>query len=402
MAVTPADRNPTTKPALPVAPVSEQKNASRGLVFSVPDRYFNQLSQMIISTRKAAVQADPKNSVIPNGPTVNAPDGTWSAQRLSVPGLFNLAQANPSVPGRGNPAYADRALNGYAYRITTTNQANSDLPPVIFINGINTSLTGASETAASVGELTGANVDLVYNSSDPAVGAKVTLAHFHEIAKDNANGEATKGIRWSLRHGLEFPFMVRNRVYRETMASAAFGQQGGEWAKYNALNNPPAAQTAANLILDQLNSHNGVVNVAGYSQGGAIGAEALRRVEANLVAIHGRAKADDMLSRVRFLGIGAAAESTDFPSAVKFNGIAHRGDVVPEYFGISRNRRAPGLGAILKALTPGNGWGVEQHVNYLDDQHGAGSAGDPLSERLVREWFGGLNIGEQVIRDFEP
>ncbi|NNE66506.1 MAG: hypothetical protein HKN33_08055, partial [Pyrinomonadaceae bacterium] len=205
----------------------------------------------------------------------------------------------------------------------------------------------------------------------------------------------------TLRHGLELPFMVRARVYRETMTSAAFGQEGGEWAKYNALNNPPASTTAVNLIIDQLNSHEGPVNVAGYSQGGAIAADALRRVEDHLVANHGRAKADELLARVRFLGIGAAAEVTDFPAAVRFSGIAHRGDVVPEYFGISRNRRAPGLGAILKALTPGNGFGVEQHVNYLDDQHGVGSEGDPLSETLLRNWFSGVDIGARVIRDNE-
>jgi hypothetical protein len=78
--------------------------------------------------------------------------------------------------------------------------------------------------------------------------------------------------------------------------------------------NPPAATTAANAILDQMYSGKGPIRVVGYSQGAAIGTEALRMVDSHLSqqVSAGRITQEqklEMLGRVRFLGVGPAADA---------------------------------------------------------------------------------------------
>ncbi len=348
------------------------------------------------------------NSISPiAGTTKNAADGSWSATQLRVGGPFNAPATNPSAPGRGSGAAVDAGFNGNAYEVTGKNKSNVSQPPVIFINGINTNLPGARQTAASIANLTGSKVDLVYNSSDPAVGGQITLNHFDRVARERAEAAASKIPAWlpsgnggglggissgSARQD------VYNATYQSELASAALGREAGDWAKKNTLHNPPAAQTAANLILDQLNTTTGPVKVVGYSQGGAIASDALRRVESQLVSTYGQVKATEMMSRVRFLGLGAAADGNDVPRGVKFNGVAHSGDVVARYFGITRQGNSPGIGALLSGVwQKGN---FAQHLNYVDGQGGAGSKGDPTSERLLQSWYSGVNIGNNEIPNF--
>ena len=341
------------------------------------------------------------------GTTKNAADGSWSATQLNVRGPFNAPATNPSAPGKGSGAAIDAGFNGNAYRISGKNTNNSQQPPVIFINGINTNLPGARQTAASIANLTGANVDLVYNSSDPAVGGQITLNHFDRLAREQAEAAASKIPAWlPSNSGGGFGGMgggsarqdIYDATYRNALASSALGREAGDWAKRNTLHNPPAAQTAANLILDQLNNTSGPVKIVGYSQGGAIASDALRRVESQLVSSYGQQKATEMMSRVRFLGLGAAADGNDMPRGVTFNGVAHSGDPVARYFGITRQGNGPGFGAVFSAVRQ---LGVAQHLNYVDGQGGAGSQGDPASERLLQRWYSGVNIGNNEIPNFE-
>ncbi len=341
------------------------------------------------------------------GTTKNASDGSWSATQLNVGGPFNAPATNPSAPGRGSGAAVDAGFNGNAYEVTGNNKNNINQSPVIFINGINTNLPGARQTAASIANLTGSKVDLVYNSSDPAVGGQITLNHFDRLAREQAEAAASKIPAWlpsgnggglggigggSARQD------VYDATYRNALGSAALGREAGDWAKRNTLQNPPAAQTAANLILDQLNNSTGPVKVVGYSQGGAIASDALRRVETQLVSSYGQEKATEMMSRVRFLGLGAAADGNDVPRGVKFNGVAHSGDAVARYFGITRQGNGPGVGAIFSGI--GQRGSFAQHLNYVDGQGGAGSKGDPASERLLQSWYSGVDIGNREIPNF--
>ncbi|MEZ5305736.1 MAG: hypothetical protein R2684_01185 [Pyrinomonadaceae bacterium] len=362
-------------------PFWELKASKLPIPVQNPGRAIEELNRLFAEARFR----DPVRQI-----SVGIPAGSFDSEPLAVRGPIDVADTNPALPKKGNPAWPDRDLNGNAYRISSDGAFGDS---VIFINGINTSLGGARETAASLSRLTGSPVDLVYNSGDPSVAADRALEHFDAIARQRAMA-ASRGLWPGARQ------VVWAKVYASEMAEFAVSREAGDWTKQNALQNPEAAETAANLILERLENGDGNVNVVGYSQGGAIGAEALRYVEAELVSKYGSEKATEMLGRVRILGLGAAADGNDFPEGVRFSGIAHRGDVVPRYFGISRNGSNPGIGSIFSALRPGNGWGIEQHVNYLDNQGSYSSDGDPISELLVRQWSSGGELGTRIIRDF--
>ncbi len=366
---------------------------------------FNVTNVQNVTNLIASANGGSQNVTPISGTTKNASDGSWSATQLNVRGPFNAPATNPSAPGRGSGAAIDAGFNGNAYEVTGTNKNNINQPPVIFINGINTNLPGARQTAASIANLTGSKVDLVYNSSDPAVGGQITLNHFDRLAREQAEAAASKIPAWLPSGGGGLGGIgggsarqdVYDATYRNALGSAALGREAGDWAKRNTLHNPPASQTAANLILDQLNNTTGPVKVVGYSQGGAIASDALRRVETQLVSTYGQEKATEMMSRVRFLGLGAAADGNDVPRGVKFNGVAHSGDPVARYFGITRQGNGPGFGAVFSAVRQ---LGVAQHLNYVDGQGGAGSQGDPASERLLQTWYSGVDIGNREIPNY--
>ncbi len=349
-----------------------------------------------------AARTSERESVYRNPPvTINDPIvGQFSFGQRNVTGPFSAPGSNPASPAAGDPAAIDAARNGNAYRVVAPN-ANPNQTPVLFVNGINTDLAGARRTAAEVSRLTGAPVDLAYNASSSTVALNRTLAHFQA----RANREAVAAVPARLQpdpNDNRFVAGVKSRARdawiatdtQRRVAGYALSPESADWGKRNAIQNPPTAQTTANLILEQLNNTNGPVNVVAYSQGGAITTEALRRLENQGVDV----------SRVRVLAIGAAADTgvdapeltNDFPANVRVSSFAHETDGISQYFGENRNN-FNGWTAWNQGLDRGR---FTQHTNYFRGQ-GAGAAADPNAERLLQRWYAGNSFSFRVLPDVE-
>ncbi|OYT72535.1 MAG: hypothetical protein CFK52_04885 [Chloracidobacterium sp. CP2_5A] len=319
--------------------------------------------------------------------------------RLFPTGPLTGARANPAAPPRVSPLAADSRLNGAAFRVTSPGADPNAAPPVIVVNGIATPFSGATSLAQEVSRVTGRPVEMVYNNSDPAAAAGVTLAHQARQARARAEADYNSlPLPARLAIGL-------NPVNREAfilgrttryLAEATVNPSTADWTKRNALQNPPAAQTQANMILAQLESYpNSPVRVVGYSQGAAISAEALRLVERHLTQQRGQAAANQMLARVHVMTLGGAANANDFPAAVNVTSIAHQTDIVSQYFGA--NREAFGRGNVGDFVNfVREGFGVRQHLNYL------GANGNPDVARRMQDWMRNPAPGDRnmILPDF--
>lgn len=304
--------------------------------------------------------------------------------RLFPRGPITGAGPNPSAPPRVSPLAADSHLNGAAFRVTAPGVNPNAAPPVIVVNGIMTPFSGAASLAQEVSRVTGRPVEMVYNNSDPAVAAGIALAHHARQARARAEADYNNlPLPVRLAMGLnpanrEAFILGRTTRY---LAEATVNPATADWVKRNTLQNPPAAQTQANMILSQLENYpNSPVRVVGYSQGAAISAEALRLVERHLVQQHGRAVADQMLARVQVLTLGGAANANDYPSAVNVTSIAHQTDIVGQYFGANRDAFGRGdIGDFVNFIR--EGFGMRQHLNYL------GANGNPEVARRMQDWM---------------
>ncbi len=314
----------------------------------------------------------------------SAVTATGTPTRLFPRGPITGAGPNPAAPPRISPLSADSHLNGAAFRVTAPGVNPNAAPPVIVVNGIMTPFSGATSLAQEVSRVTGRPVEMVYNNSDPAVAAGMSLAHHARQARARAEADYNNlPLPIRLAVGLnpanrEAFILGRTTRY---LAEATASPATADWVKRNALQNPPAAQTQANLILSQLESYpNSPVRVVGYSQGAAISAEALRLVERHLVQQHGQAVANQMLARVQVLTLGGAANANDFPAAVNVTSIAHRTDIVSQYFGANRSAFGQGhIGDFVNFIR--EGFGVRQHLNYL------GPNGNPEVARQMQNWM---------------
>jgi hypothetical protein len=199
--------------------------------------------------------------------------GQFTSGERNVQGPFKNPLPNPAFPAPGDPAAKNDADNGKAFRVVAQN-ANANRTPVLYVNGINTDLGRATRTAAEISRLTGAPVDLTYNSSSVTVAVSKSLDHFENVAR----GQATAAVPKFL-HGKPRQQWINIDTARR-VAAYANGPQVAGWAKRNMLQNPPSAQTTANLIAEQLDKTNDAVNVVAYSQGGAITVEALNLLRA--------------------------------------------------------------------------------------------------------------------------
>lgn len=103
-------------------------------------------------------------------------------------------------------------------------------------------------------------------------------------------------------------------------------------------------------------------------------------VEQELVRRHGSATANQMLARVQVMTLGGAANANDFPAAVNVTSIAHRSDIVSQYFGA--NRDAFGRGNVIDFFNfVRDGFGIPQHLNYF------GLNGNPEVARRMQDWI---------------
>ncbi|MGQ9897013.1 MAG: lipase family protein [Acidobacteriota bacterium] len=310
---------------------------------------------------------------------------TTSPTRIFPTGPLTGAPRNPAAPPPVSPLASDSRLNGAAFRMTAPGVNPNAGPPVIVVNGIATPFSGAAGLAQEMSRMTGRPVEMVYNNSDPVVAAGMSLTHHARQARARAEADYDK-----LPLPLRFTMNIVSPASREAfilgrttryLAEATVNPATADWVKRNALQNPPAAQTQANMILSQLASYpNDPVHIIGYSQGAAISAEALRMVERELVRQHGVATANQMLSRVQVLTLGGAANANDFPAAVNVTSIAHQSDIVGQYFGANRQAFGRGnRGDFVNFVR--DGFGVPQHLNYF------GANGNPEVARRMQDWM---------------
>ncbi|QUV99605.1 hypothetical protein J8C02_09285 [Chloracidobacterium sp. MS 40/45] len=310
---------------------------------------------------------------------------TATPTRIFPTGPITGARPNPAAPPRVSPLSADSHLNGAAFRVTAPGVNPNAGPPVIVVNGISTPFAGATSFAQEMSRMTGRPVEMVYNNSDPAVAAGVSLAHHSRQARTRAEADYNN-LPLAVRVAMNIISPANREAFilgrtARYLAEATVNPATADWTKRNALQNPPAAQTQANMILSQLANHpNDPVRVIGYSQGAAISAEALRMVEQELVRRHGSATANQMLARVQVMTLGGAANANDFPAAVNVTSVAHQSDIVSQYFGA--NRPAFGRGSVGDFVNfVRDGFGIPQHLNYF------GASGNPEVARRMQDWM---------------
>jgi hypothetical protein len=305
--------------------------------------------------------------------------------------------ANPASPvPTTNPELArDAQYNGTVHRVTAPGVTPNAGPPVVVVNGINTTFTDATRLAQEASRLTGRPAELVYNNSDPAVAAGVALGLERQLARALAEADYNN-LPPALRPADREAFIL-GRTTRY-LAEAAGNPATADRIKRNVLQNPPVAQETANSILRNLAEYpNERVPVLVYSQGAAINAETFRLVERELVRQYGRDVANQMLARVQVLTLGGAADADDFPAAVNVTSIAHQGDSVSQYFGANRDALGRGnVGDFFNFVR--EGFGIPQHTNYL------GPNGDPEVARLVQDWIQNPAAGDRnvILPDYRP
>jgi hypothetical protein len=334
-----------------------------------------------------------------------------TVQEIKSQGPFQGSKVNPSSPPTNSSLAKDSVNNGKIYRVSAPG-VNPNSQPLVFVNGINTDTKTAQDSAAQLSKITGKPVDLVYNNSDPAVGAKKTLDHFVNEAKQQASKDydnfnllqkagyetaavAANQASGGLSHLTGKDIYTNQKITQEIQRVGLGSDVAAEWAKNNTLHNPPAAQALANNLLSQLKANPAKpVNVVAYSQGGAILSKAVQYLKNNGVS-------DKDISRLNILTLGAAANVRDFQNA-KVLSLSHEHDVVPQYFGdlrgsFGRNVNPLELGSLLT-----KGFGLEQHLNYLPGQASDTSKGDPQIANLIQRWLnGGISPTAITLNDFK-
>jgi hypothetical protein len=309
-------------------------------------------------------------------------------------GTFRDNRENPAAaPYESKENYARAEFNGMAYRIVAKDvQARGT--PITFINGSNNSPKTAAQRGAELSGITGRPVDLIYNAGDRKVAHEKTISHFTAVASRvfdqrdpprlNADEETQRQIR-------------RSTYIVQVLAHAALTNQGTHWIKNNVLHNPPAAVTAASMILAQLRSTEKAqapVRVAAHSQGLAVLSEALNKVNSVLTATHGAAHAKRMMARIQVLALGGAANAQDFArlNVTNYTSVFHDTDLVTRYFGDNRGNLLRGnpvaLATVLRnMIDPRQDM---QHRNYLAtgaEGRYAAVVADPMVANQIRAWM---------------
>lgn len=284
---------------------------------------------------------------------------------------------------------ASRPENGNMYQAVADN-AVTTRPPVIFINGVNTDVNRSALQAMELSALFSAPVHHVVNvsSMDKMISVGV------DVLRDNPSGRLPD-------------LNVTDQRLQQLMSG-----------------NRPAAATAANAILDQLLNGDGKVKIVGYSQGAAIGSEALRMVNDYLMNVRGfnQAQRAEMLGRVEFLGIGPAAGERhisrgfagdrntpgirDIPELrqVDYRTLSDANDPIPQLLNVSnrdgsstdRVNITRSLGAAASLASP---TGILPHLSYFRSYMvtDPGSVYNPEVADVLHRWYAGLEIDRNEI-----
>jgi hypothetical protein len=227
---------------------------------------------------------------------------------------------------------------------------------VLYINGINTDPAGARSEGQRIANAVGAPIDAIYQQSS-----------------------------------------IGNVVLREAAVLAAriailgpFGGFGVTLAKARTdlmkkLENPEAAKTAANQIVERLGTpqSKNEVRLIGYSQGATISAQALRMVSSQLKQKYGATAAAAMMNRVHVLSVGGAARRSDFPAGIELTQIYNKYDIVSQFFGDNRTPLLQSLRLGADILKP--------HFYFSD----------PAALRQIEQWQEG-RIQNQDIMLLDP
>jgi hypothetical protein len=288
---------------------------------------------------------------------------------------------------------SSRGENGKMYQ-ALGNPADKDKTPVIFINGVNTDASRSAGQALELSNEFRAPVNHVVNvsSMDKLRSAGIGIVGSTSL---NAN-DADLRIQQQLT------------------------------------GNRPAATTAANAILDQmydpkLRAANAPIKMVGYSQGAAIGAQALRDVDSHLTRQVQAGKLTqqekvDMLSRVRFLGIGPGAAERHLSQQyvrnadgsnsrvsvpdlrnVKYRTVADKEDPIAALVGVGKDK--VDLGTTVWAGSQLAGGHIGQHLTYFK-QYENTDPGTTYNSRMHTElnnWYSGKTVtGTQTIDYRKP
>jgi hypothetical protein len=290
---------------------------------------------------------------------------------------------------------SSRGENGNMYR-ALANPADAGKPAVIFINGVNTDMNRSAIEALEISNELNVPVHHVVNvsSMDKLRSGAVDLATSSGLNPDEAD------------------FRVQQHL----------------------TGNPPAATTAANAILDQMVNGKGPIRVIGYSQGAAIGTEALRMVDTHLSqqVTEGRItqqQKEAMLGRVRFLGVGPAADARhlrgDYSvnedqnalqrttriaghrieprpdlARVNYRTVSDRNDPIPQLVNVGGNGADLGVTGRAALNLQNNPQAVLPHLSYFEHyQHtDPGSVYNPQMKTELHNWFSGRTVnGNQLI-----
>ncbi len=282
---------------------------------------------------------------------------------------------------------ASNGENGKMYQAVATN-ADARKTPVIFINGVNTDKYRSSMEAMEISRTLGVPVNHIVNVSS----MDKLIRGGAGIGVDNALWKSTD------------PNVTDQRVQQLLTG------------------NNEAAATTANAILDQLNTTSGKVKIIGYSQGAAIGAEALRKVN-DIMKYQGVSEADrtKQLSRIEFVGIGPGCaerhisqvyQSTTLGAevrvvkelkAVNYKTISDARDPIAKLLNVSTESggRTSGadLGKSKEAIEQLASGGILPHLSYFTSYKATdpGSNYNPQATQALHLWFAGVGERNAII-----
>ncbi len=295
--------------------------------------------------------------------------------------------------------------NGRTYQ-AIGKSADANKVPVIFVPGVNTDKHRGALQALELSNLLGSPVNHVVNTSSKDTMIRAGTG----IIAGKVGDEVVKT-------GIPFGPVIFGKVDPS---------KADQQIQQHLTGNRPAAVSTANAILRQMNDpsipKDTPIKLIGYSQGAAIGSQALREVNSILdkqVADQKISPTDkkEMLDRIRFLGIGPGAaerhvrsEFVDGKSrtvkgleTVKYRTVADESDQIARLLGVGMS--SPNLLQAKDALTKLAGPnGFHEHLSYFKTYEATdpGSTYNPQAATEIRNWFVGkpdsIRTGDTVIK----
>ncbi len=283
--------------------------------------------------------------------------------------------------------------NGKAYQAIATN-AKPNATPVIFINGVNTDIYRSSAQALELSQ-----------------ELQVPINH---IVNVSSKGKLITG-------GAQVLGDTTQRLFNNLGDAPNVGDQR---VQQLLTGNSEAAATAANAILDQLQNGTGKVRVIGYSQGAAIGTEALRKVN-DILTRQGVSAQErkNLLGRVEFLGIGPGAADRHLSqayqngpngptirnvkelNAVTYKTISDANDPIATLVNVSNadgsrtDRADPGKARSAIAQLGSGSKGILPHLSYFKTYQATdpGSIYNPEFSNALKLWYRGQGKENAII-----